>query len=348
MTCMNVVQELPKIVIDQADVVLRGIDSISPIHRGLSRSSVYRIDSRSGRFALKSYAKSDFSFEKIAAVHRFQKHIFGSQILVCPRVVEWQDGVTVLGVDDAWWELSSWQPGKPIATIGQATEAQLLDACGTLGMIHAASRRLAVRDEQSVGVASRIQGLLQASQESLSRKTEVMLWSERDLDFANLIERYTWHVASRALFLIRQLNELGVRGWRCQWIVRDVWRDHVLFEDAADENRALSGIIDWSAAAMDVPILDVVRMLGTMLLPSDDRWQTSLTAYTATSNLQFTLEDVRDLDEASTILSARNWIKWTANSSGLSEHERNQAKSRWGEITRKLEEYQRANEAPFF
>ncbi|MCA9173329.1 MAG: phosphotransferase [Planctomycetales bacterium] len=110
-----------------------------------------------------------------------------------------------------------------------------------------------------------------------------------------------------------------------QWVVRDIWHDHVLFE-----NDEVSGLVDFGAIRVDSVATDIARLLGSMEpvfglsspdpsgpLPDLDiasaRWQQGLAAYQDVRPLSpAELELVQALDRASAVLTGFSWLGWIA------------------------------------
>ncbi len=87
----------------------------------------------------------------------------------------------------------------------------------------------------------------------------------------------------------------------CHWIIRDLWRENILIEDAR-----VSGVIDFGASRIDWPLLEVVRMLGSLLEPDDPR----IANCCDRSSPLMCGEDFRFLDHSATLLSLTQWLHW--------------------------------------
>ncbi len=60
----------------------------------------------------------------------------------------------------------------------------------------------------------------------------------------------------------------------CHWIVGDLWRENILVMDDR-----ITGIVDFGAARVDWPVLEVVRWLSSWLGPDDERLPGLLAEY---------------------------------------------------------------------
>ena len=88
--------------------------------------------------------------------------------------------------------------------------------------------------------------------------------------------------------------------------IRDVWPDHILFQ----ENR-VTGLIDFGSLGIDNVSCDVARLLGGMAVINSDLWQTGLQAYAAIRPLaQPELNLAATFHTSGLLLGALNWSAW--------------------------------------
>jgi Ser/Thr protein kinase RdoA (MazF antagonist) len=114
--------------------------------------------------------------------------------------------------------------------------------------------------------------------------------------------------------MLRRLAAVTPRPMHVQPVLRDIWSDHVFFDDAG----RVAAIIDFHAAGIDSPATDLARLLGSWkaTAASDgtllDRWHQAVAAY----------EGVRRLDDAErrlvpllhaagVVCGLDNWFRWT-------------------------------------
>jgi len=91
-----------------------------------------------------------------------------------------------------------------------------------------------------------------------------------------------------------------------QWCLRDIWHDHVLFT-----GDRVSGIIDFGAASIDSPTVDIVRLLGSMVGDDRDRWRFGLEAYESVRPLRDDeWEAIPYVDSTAVLLAPVNWVRW--------------------------------------
>jgi homoserine kinase type II len=103
--------------------------------------------------------------------------------------------------------------------------------------------------------------------------------------------------------LLCQTRELVTRLQPC---LRDVWHDHVLF----DEDK-VSGLIDFGAMRVDTPAGDIARLLGSLVRDDADGWQAGLAAYETVRPLATTERMLlAAFDVANVTLAGIHWIGW--------------------------------------
>ena len=86
----------------------------------------------------------------------------------------------------------------------------------------------------------------------------------------------------------------------------DPWHDHLLFEDDR-----LTGIVDYGAAKVDHPAVDVARLLGSLIEDDEDGWRVGLDAYRRVRPLDdHEAKLAWTLDRTGTIVGVANWIRW--------------------------------------
>lgn len=74
-----------------------------------------------------------------------------------------------------------------------------------------------------------------------------------------LVEQGT-SVQSTLIAELAERIESSPQGWRQSWVLRDVHREHILFDESREE---VTGIIDHDAMDWDCPIVDLARWAGS-------------------------------------------------------------------------------------
>lgn len=292
------------------------------ISAGFSGCHVWKVDAlERGSWALKYYPAYAVH-ERLQEIHRWQSAMQFELGDIVPRLVPWDaaNSQTLWRQDEGGWELMDWIPGAPESELGCISAARLRSAMYGLGRLHACSMSWQSKAMVSVGWRQRLVRL----------QEDVDLSRLSTLEGRVMIARYPWlnevladcdryrHVR------IQQRQSLDCQSNALRlgcWILRDVWRAHMLFE-----GEVLRGWIDWSAAQCDWPIWDLVRFLGSVLRFEDiERWQDALNWYhealkvgvftsptmgvgRSSAALQVDLHEVRFLSSVSILLAMEYWI----------------------------------------
>ncbi len=301
---------------------------VSPlVTQGFSGSEVYVVDlpDSPGQSVLKCF-HAVASVEHARFVHGLVKHLRAEGVTQVPEVIPTLDGDTIVrDADGRLWELSRFMPGLPIPC---PTPAQAATAATALARLHLAAASLPShlpRLQVSPGVEHRIERSRQllaqpwtARRDAWSRAAR--LWTPADVSTAldaRVAAAIEIFAASDGNAFLARVVTLRPYGCLLQPVLRDIWCDHVLFADRADD--AVTAIIDLHAAGIDTPATDLARLAGSWdPLPKDDRrplierWPEAVAAYDRVRPLS------RDeaalipfLHATGVVLGLDNWFRWT-------------------------------------
>ena len=302
--------------------------SVAPLGvQGFSGSQVYVVDlpDSPGRFVLKCFHAAA-SREHAAFVHQLVRHVRGESSTQLAEVIPTLDGDTVVcDADGRLWELSRFMPGVAVSC---PTPSQAAAAATALARLHLAAASLPghlPRLHVSPGVERRIERSRQllaqpwtARRDAWSRAAR--LWMPADVSTAldaRVAAAIELFAASDGNAFLARVASLRPNSYLLQPVLRDVWCDHVLFADRADD--AVTAIIDLHAAGIDTPATDLARLAGSWdLLPRDDRrplierWPEAVAAYDRVRPLS------RDeaalipfLHATGVVFGIDNWFRWT-------------------------------------
>lgn len=285
---------------------------------GMSGASVYQCQLATGqRLALKRWPDGT-SRSRIEEVHRVmaQARQCGCQLVPSLTVIPGSSGSgTLFTVDQAHYELSQWMPGIPAdadASLdairrGAAVIADFHRSIGSLGVIH----------QPPPAVQARLSRLKQLETKLPEALGSIERWpvpaeiASAINDAARLL-RWNWDQARQ-----RMTRSLGVytdRPMSTQYVLRDVHRDHVLF----DHDGVPTGLIDFDAVRVDTPATDLARWVGSFLDGRSDAesvWRSALAGF-GQQNLfndwgQSELNDfAKALSFSTTWISLANWMVW--------------------------------------
>ncbi len=88
----------------------------------------------------------------------------------------------------------------------------------------------------------------------------------------------------------------------------DLWHDHILFR-----GRQVCGFIDFDNLHIDSPLIDLARLLGSLLGHVGPRWRAAEDWYFDCQQLvdpSTARHVVQALDQAGVLLSGINWLRW--------------------------------------
>lgn len=299
-----------------------GTRDIRAIDGGLSSSRVWRLSTSVGSVCLKAWPKATTSYERLAEIHRQLRMLTDAGLDFIPRVLPETGGENWMDAEGYFWEVTDWMPGEPDLSEDVSRERRQA-AAEAIARVHHCWRSKGSEKQISPGLIDRIKKLADAR--NLSR--EPSRWTNStNGSLEDLAHRTRFHISQSADRLLRSLEGLqepvGVH-----FVIRDLHAEHILFES----NR-VTGVIDFGAARVDEPLLDLVRLFGSQSPFHREHRNESLQIYwDETSRLQdaerhlirptpVPFEPFGDferlkhrynvLDEASTLLSAVQWFRW--------------------------------------
>jgi hypothetical protein len=268
--------------------------------------------------------------------------------LFAPPLVRRDSDCSLVSEFGFHWELARWVPGQPLTA--DACDEQIAIGAEAIACVHAAMNPLGQKSLTSGTtprcISSRVERLCQLTPqiETLSRRSLVpeklskmlaaQLTSESEHDPASrfrcrnlahvLIEAtnllsHCW--ANRTPPLLARLVQQGQlpHVFPIQWTLRDVHREHVLF----NSHGRVNGVIDYDAIDQDSPAADVARWAGdfakqteiSTALTSDRSVADLLSAAVAGYRRIRPFSDgeyelAKTLIEASSLGGLGNWLVW--------------------------------------
>lgn len=240
------------------------------------------------------------------------------------------DGDTIVMADDgSLWELTRFMPGVAVPC---PTPAQSAAAATALAHVHRAAASLPghpPRTEASPGVARRIERARRLLAEPWQARRAAWSRDRAAVGHAEFLATVDARVAAAiAVFdacggprLLARWADLRPDRCLVQPVLRDIWCDHVLFEDGQSES--VNAIIDLHAAGIDTPATDLARLLGSWTVPAGgkglsrlDRWREAIAAYDRVRPLSRQEAGlIPFLHGTGVLFGLDNWFRWT-----LDEH----------------------------
>ncbi|MDZ4849350.1 MAG: phosphotransferase [Pirellulaceae bacterium] len=227
---------------------------------------------------------------------------------IVPEMIPWTDGNWIRESDSALWTIESWRPGTSLDPADIVADELLSQSVSVVRQLHVAGKQLGVQRMVAPGVIERANRLAQWCPRSKRSEWEQRLDNSKNcfskilpLEYARTsLNKILEHSDRTHQLLARRLQKWISNSVDCHWIVRDLWRENVLVE-----KNQISGVIDFGAARIDWPVLEIVRLYSSWLQPDDPRIAETLRALGSISE-----EDFRELDHLATLLSLFQWFDW--------------------------------------
>lgn len=284
------------------------IDSIAAIESlgnagGFSGAQLWRVTKDDTDWCLRRWPSEHPSKTQLAWIHQVLFHAAEQGVSFLPLPCRLSNGDSHCRVDGAFWELSPWMSGQADFW-REPSDARLVAALRGLALFHRATLHLGPRRVDLVpGIAAREQQLDRWKQ--LLNDPQLTSRLNRDLRFAPQASEIIALMPS-VLGRCQQLLAASPKQSNLQPCLRDIWHDHVLFQDTR-----LTAIVDFGAMRCDSVAVDLARLLGSLVGDDSRRWQLGLQAY---QELHPIAEEDRAMlaaiDLANCVLSGANWIRW--------------------------------------
>lgn len=287
------------------------------VEAGFSGALVRRVVTPPGTFALRGWptGASGLPRERIVELHRWLVSLARAGITTVAVPLPTRNGSTLLELHGRLWQLEPWLPGTADFHL-QPSDARLRAAFTELARWHCAAERYEptttgapwFRCGRGVppAVTERLEKLrvVGAAVRRESRPAEVAWRESRPAGRpAAVVERFNLRLQQLAPRIAAELSGCTSLNVPLHPCLRDVWHDHVLFDDDA-----VTGIIDPSAARTENVASDLSRLLGSLLGSAYDRWELALEAYALVRPLSADERRlVGVLDRSGVLLSAAHW-----------------------------------------
>jgi homoserine kinase type II len=222
-----------------------------------------------------------------------------------PAVIAAADGRDCVEHAGRLWDLTEWLPGK--ADFHASPSAARLEAAAfALARIHRAWEKLAAAGADVCPALLR-RFAAAAEWQELRRSGWRPRWDAGAGDPVRPVaERAAALIDRRVAEVSERLRLRAERRWPLQPCLCDVWHDHLLFE-----GDRLTGLIDYGAAKVDHPAVDVARMFGSLVPDDPAAWEEGLRAYRSVRPFGDEEADLAlELDETGTVIGAATWLRW--------------------------------------
>ncbi len=296
--------------------------------------------------------------ERVEQVHTVVNLARENGCRLLPRFASTSGRRELIVVDSTCWDLSQWMPGAPLSR--QATLEEIADGAAAIASFHAAvrvnwasaiNRASATEFDRGVSKAieDRIERLAKLNSE-LPTALEVPLPASIPDELATAIRiasdllRNRWPEAAPQI--ANELNVWSDRRVYTQYILRDIHREHLLF-DVASQGLALgtrtpSGLIDFDAIRVDSPAVDLARWTASFFSPLNsisDRLAAAASGYRRICDLNNEqIQLAETFVHVSRWINLANWVVWIVLGSRLFVNSANEISLRISDLIEQLGE----------
>ena len=300
---------------------------------GFSGARFWRVEAPCGSLCLRRWPPEHPSPETLEFIQAVLWHVAheGFDLSPLPRESGSRGGYVCHS--GHLWELSPWKPGSADFRERPSIE-RLRAAMIALARFHRAAASFPLPNlpkSPSPGIGQRMERLkwwFNGKLAELATHVEPGRWVEINSAVTTIL-RLVPRSGGRVLRMLSDSVGLGVALQPC---IRDVWYDHLLFEDDV-----VTGLIDFGSMQPDNVACDVARLLGSMAVDHADSWRTGLDAYQSVRPLSDDeIKLVGVFDRSTVLMSGLNWIDWIYRQRRVFEN-RAAVPARLDEIASRLE-----------
>ena len=278
--------------------------AIEQVGDGLSTNTVFCVRSHVGDFRLDAI-DVEWPQAKLRVAERLLFACERSSFpLVAIRVPPSHASLMSPQVASHVWQLHTWLPGATVSG-SQWTAAHTRQAFSALAALH--QTQPASRRALSAALTFRRRRLLERREQLSSRCWSDWLGTTRPLPASRVAVTFpgSGDLLAAIDVGLREVASVVGQPVPVQPCWGDAWHGNVLFDDGQ-----VSGLIDFAAAVVDSPMIDLARMIGS--LPGGTlAHSAALSAYNCVGGLT-ELDDklIRAFDASGIVLSLANWLDW--------------------------------------
>ncbi len=279
------------------------IVSTKPIIGGLSGARVWKCQSSlHGALCLRQWPSTHPTQPRLQFIHDALNYAC-EKLSFIPKVFRDREGNSFWMVGEYLWEVTQWMPGQA-DYLRKPSQAKLASAISALADLHRLWFDFSNEPNVSPSVKQRVE-MLSDWLGTRDLVEQVGHCVRGPVEAAACMSTVRM-LHARGPGLLEELRRAGELRVRLQPVLRDIWSDHLLFED-----ERVSGLIDFGTVRMDEPATDLARMLGSLHPFELDVRMEAIEAYNQ-KRPEHLLdpERVELLDRSGTLLTALQWMRW--------------------------------------
>lgn len=274
---------------------------------GFSGARFWRLTTKAGPLCLRRWPRGGASPERLEFIQAVLWHVVREGFERVPLPLSTCVRKGYVHHAGFFWELAPWMPGTADFAENPTPE-KLCDAMAALAEFHLAAASFPLPNPPvgvSPGICGRLDQLrswLTGDIDRLCAAVKPGLWPDLERR-AEIVFRLVPKAAPGVLTL---LENAAARDVPLQPCIRDIWRNHVLFE-----GDRVSGLIDFGSMGADSVAADVARLLGTTAGDDAQWWQAGLADYCSVRPLsEAEVSLVYAFDRSTVLMAGLNWIDW--------------------------------------
>lgn len=300
-----------------------GGDDVVPVGicRGASGAVVWRVAAASRSWALRRWPDVAVGQRRIPKAADLLRGVRRAGVRFTPEPIPCDGGADFVVLRGGCWELQTWMPGEPSRPSGATPAAVLRGSVHAFGpegesrrrfaaaiialrQFHRAARGLGpTATDRSPALIDRRQRLRRALATDWRIAGEAAVGADCHR-MKPLILRIAHWLPAAAAIALRAVEPVADQRVRLQPVIRDARREHFLFTGAR-----VTGLVDFGAASVDTPAVDLTRLLGDWAGDDAAAWEAGLGVAALPPNAASL---VPALDASGVVLASANWLGWIA------------------------------------
>lgn len=290
-------------------------DNVEPLGSadGFSGAEFWRITQGDAVYCLRHWPRQHPNEQRLRWIHTVLQHVHRRGINYIPVPLQNRQRHSYVEKAGRFWEVTNWLPGEANYHASPSSQ-KLQHAVRALARWHVIAADF---DSGHGGPPTPAPGMLMRHQRCIELCSGGVDRLNAAVDQHAVDEQTGRQTATIAKQLIRLFRRHGPPAiaklaTACQLkvgrqpCIRDIWHDHVLF----DQDR-VSGIVDFGAMRPATVAGDLARLLGSLVRDDQHMWAIGMQAYEQVRPLT---NDERQLipawDLANSLLSGLQWVEW--------------------------------------
>ena len=269
---------------------------------GFSGANLWRLETPLGILCLRRFP-AGYAASRIDFIHSVIHRVRQNGFRLVPVTIETSAGLSCLLREGFFWELSTWLPGQADFQTSP-NQSKLRSALSILAQFHIAAGG-DMESGKSPSAAARLEQisrLMCGGVSQISRRVEAGIFPELAASARQLLHMFSMVAPATQSLLAGAVN----RQVSIQPCLRDVHADHILFEEDH-----VSGLIDFGAMRLESVVVDITRLLGSLVEDDETGWRVGIEAYQIVRPLSEVEQELIPVFDRSTIvLSGMNWLEW--------------------------------------